>query len=79
MSREDVIRNAEIVVKHLKQSEKFKYLVAYFKLKKEETMRDAMKVSGNITQEDLIKYNSQMIVYEDLENIDKLILNDLEL
>lgn len=73
----NIVDNVHSILNHLKTTDGYNYLVAYFKEKQRQVIDDLVKSAGVLTHEELLEANARLNIYKDLENFDKLVKEDL--
>lgn len=72
-----VADNVYSILNHLKTTDGYDFLVAYFKEKQKDIIDELVKSAGVLTHEELLEANARLNIYKDLENFDKLVKEDL--
>lgn len=75
----NIVENLHSILRHLKTTDGYSYIVAYFKEKQSEVVLEMIERGGAITHDELVEANARLNIYKDLQHFDKLVEDDLKL
>tara|TARA_R110000796_G_scaffold22417_2_gene65028 strand:+ start:330 stop:572 length:243 start_codon:yes stop_codon:yes gene_type:complete len=78
MINKETVSQLDSIVRHLKTTDSFQWFSQYFIEKRQHEIEELLITSGSITQEELIKANARLELYEELINFDITIERELK-